>query len=80
MFINRKTADHLIEESGCILEHPSATKFRCHVMGGDWIKADHYLQQLQTMIERKQNNHVVNIHIFPYCQTFFCSFFTQNGL
>lgn len=59
--IRSKTADHLIEESGCILEHPSASKFRQHVMGGDWTKADHYLQELQTMIERKQTNFVVNI-------------------
>lgn len=51
-----KSADHLIEESGCVLEHPSATKFRQHVMNGDWIKADHYLQELQLMIERKQSN------------------------
>lgn len=51
-----KTADHLVEESGCILEHNSATKFRQYVMCGDWIKADHYLQELQTLIERKHNN------------------------
>lgn len=76
MFINRKSADHLIEESGCVLEHPSATKFRHYVMSGDWIKADHYLQELQTMIERKQNNIVVNILsyflnvILPYTKWF----------
>lgn len=59
----RKTADHLVEESGCILEHNSATKFRQYVMCGDWIKADHYLQELQTLIERKQNNIVVSFNI-----------------
>ncbi|XP_031629372.1 WD repeat-containing protein 26 homolog [Contarinia nasturtii] len=51
-----KTADHLIEESGCVLEHASATKFRQYVMHGDWIKADHYLQEVQQLIERKHNN------------------------
>lgn len=64
IYIRSKTADHLIEESGCILEHPSATKFRQHVMGGDWNKADHYLQELQTMIERKQTNFVVIISFY----------------
>lgn len=59
-FSFRKTADHLVEESGCILEHNSATKFRQYVMCGDWIKADHYLQELQTLIERKHNNIVVS--------------------
>lgn len=58
--ISRKTADHLVEESGCILEHNSATKFRTYVMCGDWIKADHYLQELQALIERKHNNIVVS--------------------
>lgn len=56
----RKSANVLIEESGCILEHPSATKFRQYVMSGDWNKADHYLQELQTMIDRKHSNIVVS--------------------
>lgn len=60
-FFYRKTADNLIEESGCILEHSSATKFRQYVMNGDWIKADHYLQEVQTLIERKHNNIVVSV-------------------
>lgn len=68
--LNRKTADHLIEESGCILEHPSASKFRQYVMHGDWNKADHYLQELQTMIERKQNNIVVSASIQLNSQIF----------
>lgn len=25
-------------ESGCMLEHPAAAKFRAHVMDGDWCK------------------------------------------
>lgn len=57
---DRKTADHLIEESGCVMEHASATKFRQYVMHGDWIKADHYLQEVQQLIERKHNNIVVS--------------------
>jgi hypothetical protein len=30
--------DLLMQESGCRLEHSSATKFRNHVMEGDWDK------------------------------------------
>lgn len=33
-----QTVDLLMQESGCRLEHPSATKFRNHVMEGDWEK------------------------------------------
>lgn len=66
--IYSKTADHLIEESGCGLEHSSATKFRQYVMSGDWIKADHYLHEVQQLIERKHNNIVVNIEfLIEYC-------------
>ena len=31
-----KSVDVLIKESGCRLEHPSASKFRESVMVGDW--------------------------------------------
>lgn len=53
---NSKSANNLIQESGCDLEHPSAKKFREYVMCGDWIKADHYLQEIHKIIERKHNN------------------------
>ena len=33
-----QTVDMLMQESGCRLEHPSATKFRNHVMEGEWDK------------------------------------------
>lgn len=33
-----QTVDLLMQESGCRLEHPSATKFRNHVMEGEWDK------------------------------------------
>uniref|UniRef100_A0A1A9V411 WD repeat-containing protein 55 homolog n=1 Tax=Glossina austeni TaxID=7395 RepID=A0A1A9V411_GLOAU len=35
----------LMSESGCYLEHPSATKFREHVLSGEWAKADADLQR-----------------------------------
>ncbi|KAG9334103.1 hypothetical protein JZ751_009138 [Albula glossodonta] len=33
-----QTVDLLMQESGCRLEHPAATKFRNHVMEGEWDK------------------------------------------
>ena len=35
---DRRTADQLILESGCMFEHPAAAKFRHHVLDGDWNK------------------------------------------
>lgn len=35
-----KSVKTLMVESNCYLEHPSATKFREHVLVGDWNKAD----------------------------------------
>jgi WD40 repeat protein len=52
-----RTADVLMQESGCELEHTSATKFRAHVLSGDWHKADHDLQELQTIIDDKLTKH-----------------------
>lgn len=52
-----RTADVLMQESGCGLEHPSATKFRQHVLSGDWHKADHDLQELQNIIDDKLTKH-----------------------
>lgn len=69
----------MIEESGCVLEHASATKFRQYVMDGDWIKADHYLQEVQTLIERKHNNIVVNIIFFLFYSLFIFNFLRNFG-
>uniref|UniRef100_A0A668SV39 WD repeat-containing protein 26 n=1 Tax=Oreochromis aureus TaxID=47969 RepID=A0A668SV39_OREAU len=41
-----QTVDLLMQESGCRLEHPSATKFRNHVMEGEWDKVSICLQWL----------------------------------
>jgi WD repeat-containing protein 26 len=46
-----RTAEMLMQESGCSLEHPAATKFREHVLSGDWHKADYDLQELQSIVE-----------------------------
>lgn len=43
-----KSVKTLMVESGCYLEHPSATKFREHVLIGDWSKADSDLKVIIT--------------------------------
>uniref|UniRef100_A0AAG5D810 CTLH domain-containing protein n=1 Tax=Anopheles atroparvus TaxID=41427 RepID=A0AAG5D810_ANOAO len=48
-----RSAEMLMQEAGCCLEHPAATKFRVHVLCGDWTKADHDLQELQSMVDSK---------------------------
>ncbi|CAI9730443.1 repeat-containing 26-like [Octopus vulgaris] len=46
-----RTVELLMSESGCMLEHPAAAKFRGHVMDGEWEKADHDLNELKMLIE-----------------------------
>lgn len=46
-----RTAEVLIQESGCRLDHPAAAKFRQHVMDGDWSKADNDLNELKSLLE-----------------------------
>lgn len=55
-----RSAEALMQESGCCLEHPSASKFRQHVLSGDWTKADHDLQELQTMVDSKTDRTSMN--------------------
>ncbi|XP_056457570.1 WD repeat-containing protein 26 isoform X1 [Gadus chalcogrammus] len=45
-----QTVDMLMQESGCRLEHPSATKFRNHVMEGEWDKAESDLNELKALM------------------------------
>ncbi|XP_028326050.1 WD repeat-containing protein 26 isoform X1 [Gouania willdenowi] len=45
-----QTVDLLMQESGCRLEHPSATKFRSHVIEGEWDKAESDLNELKTLM------------------------------
>ncbi|KFW77616.1 WD repeat-containing protein 26, partial [Manacus vitellinus] len=45
-----QTVDLLMQESGCRLEHPSATKFRNHVMEGEWDKAENDLNELKALV------------------------------
>ncbi|XP_038654845.1 WD repeat-containing protein 26 isoform X2 [Scyliorhinus canicula] len=45
-----QTVDLLMQESGCRLEHPSATKFRNHVIDGEWEKAENDLNELKSLV------------------------------
>ncbi|KAF6716381.1 WD repeat-containing protein 26 [Oryzias melastigma] len=45
-----QTVDLLMKESGCRLEHASATKFRNHVLDGEWDKADSDLNELKALM------------------------------
>ncbi|ESO84471.1 hypothetical protein LOTGIDRAFT_168706 [Lottia gigantea] len=50
-----RTVEQLIVESGCMLEHSSAARFRAHIMDGEWEKADHDLNDLKEMVDSQQS-------------------------
>ncbi|XP_037533266.1 WD repeat-containing protein 26 [Nematolebias whitei] len=45
-----QTVDLLMQESCCRLEHSSATKFRNHVIEGEWDKAESDLNELKALM------------------------------
>nr|XP_037272134.1 WD repeat-containing protein 26-like isoform X1 [Rhipicephalus microplus] len=49
-----RTAEQLIQESGCGLDHPAAAKFQAHVLDGDWAKAEADLSELKALLESPQ--------------------------
>uniref|UniRef100_UPI00358EBFDD WD repeat-containing protein 26-like isoform X1 n=2 Tax=Myxine glutinosa TaxID=7769 RepID=UPI00358EBFDD len=46
-----RTVELLMQESGCCLEHPAATKFRIHVMAGQWDQAEVDLNELKPLVQ-----------------------------
>ncbi|XP_076464309.1 WD repeat-containing protein 26-like [Babylonia areolata] len=46
-----QTAEQLIAESGCTLEHPSAARLRAYIMEGNWEKAEHAIAELKDMVD-----------------------------
>uniref|UniRef100_A0A8C4Q3N3 WD repeat-containing protein 26 n=1 Tax=Eptatretus burgeri TaxID=7764 RepID=A0A8C4Q3N3_EPTBU len=46
-----RTVELLMQESGCRLEHPAATKFRVHVMDGQWDQAEVDLNELKPLVQ-----------------------------
>ncbi|XP_013416632.1 WD repeat-containing protein 26 [Lingula anatina] len=51
-----RTVDQLIQESGCSLEHHAASKFRSHVMNGEWDKAELDLNELKGLVDSQQGS------------------------
>ncbi|XP_078590765.1 WD repeat-containing protein 26-like isoform X2 [Branchiostoma floridae x Branchiostoma japonicum] len=49
-----RTAELLMAESGCRLEHPSAAKFRELVMAGEWEQAEEVLSELKSLLDKPQ--------------------------
>ncbi|KAK8734285.1 hypothetical protein OTU49_006108, partial [Cherax quadricarinatus] len=47
----KKSAELLMSESGCRLDHPAAARFRHCVMNGEWTKAETALTELRTMLD-----------------------------
>uniref|UniRef100_A0A673B2E5 WD repeat-containing protein 26 n=1 Tax=Sphaeramia orbicularis TaxID=375764 RepID=A0A673B2E5_9TELE len=62
-----QTVDLLMQESGCRLEHPSATKFRNHVMEGEWDKAESDLNELKALMHSPSAIVVNNNHNISSC-------------
>lgn len=50
-----RSAEVLMQESGCRLDHPAAAKFCQHVMDGDWNKAEMDLTELKNVLVCPQN-------------------------
>jgi len=46
-----QTAEQLVAESGCALEHPTAACFRAHVMSGEWDKTEEDLTELECLVK-----------------------------
>lgn len=42
MIVVSHTVDQLMQESGCMLEHPAAALFRKHLMDGEWDQVCNY--------------------------------------
>ncbi|KAH8419623.1 hypothetical protein KR222_010762 [Zaprionus bogoriensis] len=56
-----KSVKTLMGESNCYLEHPSATKFREHVLVGDWCKADADLKDLEPLIDNGKSSTITEM-------------------
>ncbi|KAH8261076.1 hypothetical protein KR044_002879 [Drosophila immigrans] len=56
-----KSVKTLMGESNCYLEHPSATKFREHVLVGDWNKADADLKDLEPLIDNGKSSTITEM-------------------
>ena len=53
------TVEELIHESGCSLEHPAVTKFRRHVLAGEWNQAFEALEELKPLTDPEDSKKMV---------------------
>ncbi|KAK7576445.1 hypothetical protein V9T40_012731 [Parthenolecanium corni] len=51
-----RTAELLMKESGCRLDHPAAAKFRQHVIDGEWSKAENDLNELKQLLDNSNQS------------------------
>lgn len=51
----KASAELLMSESGCRLDHPAAARFRQCVMDGEWSKAEAALNELRNMLDNPSN-------------------------
>jgi len=58
-----KSVSTLMEESGCRMDHPVASRFRDHVMEGDWTNANIDLQQLKGLLEWPESLVEMQFHL-----------------
>jgi hypothetical protein len=49
-----RTLEQLMQESGCKMDHPSATKFQVHIMEGEWERALSDLLDLKSVIKNPE--------------------------
>ncbi|XP_036326209.1 WD repeat-containing protein 26 homolog [Rhagoletis pomonella] len=56
-----KSVKTLMTESGCYLEHPAASKFREHVLSGEWGKADADLKELEPLIDNGKPSTIIEM-------------------
>uniref|UniRef100_A0A0K8V1Z5 WD repeat-containing protein 26 n=2 Tax=Bactrocera latifrons TaxID=174628 RepID=A0A0K8V1Z5_BACLA len=56
-----KSVKTLMAESGCYLEHPAASKFREHVLSGEWNKADVDLKELEPLIDNGKPSTIIEM-------------------
>lgn len=51
-----KTTEMLIRESGCLLEHPTASTFCQLIMRGNWEEAEATLERLKNIMGQSQTD------------------------
>ncbi|CAB4020724.1 WD repeat-containing 26, partial [Paramuricea clavata] len=49
-----KSADLLMQESGCRLEHQSAIKFRESILSGEWDRAESFLKEVRPFLDTSE--------------------------